>query len=128
MAPDDRTTRQWGQVGPARDGRCLVRDDLHGAGRGALAALVLHYCSITTASFSRTMMTWPSPSRTSFPRVERTTAVPAPPPMAAPTAAPLPPPVMPPMMAPPAAGSAIVAASFSLPDGAIFVHVRVLMR
>jgi hypothetical protein len=70
----------------------------------------------------------PSPSRTSLPRVERTTAVPAPPPTAAPMAAPFFPPVRAPTTAPPAAGNAIFAASSPLVAGAIFVHVRVWIR
>ena len=56
---------------------------------------------------------------TSLPRVERTTAVPAPPPIAVPMAAPFLPPAIAPMIAPPAAGAPIVAASFFLVAAAV---------
>src|SRR4051812_37369357 len=56
----------------------------------------------------------PAGIRTSSPFVERTTAVPAPPPIAAPFAAPLPPPMMPPITAPAPAPTPIFVASFRL--------------
>src|SRR4051812_35930395 len=56
----------------------------------------------------------PAGMRTSSPFVERTTAVPAPPPIAAPFAAPLPPPRRPPITAPAPAPTPILVASFLL--------------
>src|SRR6185436_11004787 len=76
----------------------------------------------------RAMTVAPWPSLTSLPRVERTTAVPAPPPVAAPIAAPLPPPTSPPTSAPPAAGTPILSASFCFVAGAVRPTVRVWMR
>ena len=56
---------------------------------------------------------------TSLPRVERTTAVPAPPPAAVPIAAPFLPPTSAPMSAPPAAPPPISSASFFFVPGAV---------
>ena len=56
---------------------------------------------------------------TSLPRVDSTTAAPAPPPAAVPITAPFLPPISAPMIAPPAAGAAISRASFFLVPGAV---------
>ena len=61
----------------------------------------------------------PLGSSTSWPRVDSTTAVPAPPPAAAPMAAPLLPPMIAPTTAPPAAGMPIFFASSALVERAV---------
>ena len=63
-----------------------------------------------------------------MPRVDRTTAVPAPPPAAAPMTAPFLPPTSAPMMAPPAAGAPILSASFFFVAAAVRATGAVLMR
>ncbi len=72
--------------------------------------------------------TEPLPSLTSLPRVESTTAVPAPPPTAPPIAAPFLPPASAPITAPPTAGAAIFTASSPFVASARRLHVVVLMR
>src|SRR5258707_1244843 len=62
---------------------------------------------IVSGEVRRNRSALPAGRLVSLPAVERTTAVPAPPPATAPIAAPLPPPMMAPMIAPPAAGAPI---------------------
>src|SRR5438132_13683241 len=78
-------------------------------------------------SESLTVSAVPLGTCTSLPRVERTTAVPAPPPVAAPIAAPFLPPRRPPMIAPPAAGAPISSASFFFVAGATRLIAVVLI-
>src|SRR6186713_2473582 len=84
-------------------------------GQGPSVESLVAHCSstlIVSGLFRRTLSTAPRPTRTSLPRVVRTAAVPAPPPMAAPIPAPFFPSINAPSPAPPAAGRAMVNASF----------------
>ena len=88
-------------------------------GRGGQPRVLADLQSDTVSGGRRSVRAVPFVSWTPLPRVDSTTAVPAPPPTAAPISAPFPPPASPPISAPPAAGAPIIIASFFFVDSAV---------